>query len=84
MVATEPFSLEVNIGAGNGLVPSGNKPLPKPMLTQIYGVTGASLGQNELKSHLVFYIGFVVYCCIQYHVISACVTCIDKILLISR
>ena len=23
-----------NIGSGNGLVPSGNKPLPKPMLTQ--------------------------------------------------
>ena len=27
---------EVNIGSGNGLVPSGNKPLPEPMLTQIY------------------------------------------------
>ena len=26
----------VNIGSGNGLVPSGNKPLPGPMLTQIY------------------------------------------------
>ena len=25
---------EVNIGAGNGLVPPGNKPLPEPMLTQ--------------------------------------------------
>ena len=24
-----------NIGSSNGLVPSGNKPLPKPMLTQI-------------------------------------------------
>ena len=23
-------------GSGNGLVPSGNKPLPEPMLTQIY------------------------------------------------
>ena len=32
----------VNIGSGNGLVPSGNKPLPEVMLTQIlspYGVT---------------------------------------------
>ena len=27
---------EANIGSGNGLVPSGNNPLPKPMLTQIY------------------------------------------------
>ena len=26
----------VNIGSGNGLVPSGNKPLPEPMLTQTY------------------------------------------------
>ena len=25
---------EVNIGSGSGLVPSGNKPLPEPMLTQ--------------------------------------------------
>ena len=29
------YSWEVNIGLGNGLVPSGNKPLPEPMLTQI-------------------------------------------------
>ena len=27
--------LLVNIGSGNGLEPSGNKPLPEPMLTQI-------------------------------------------------
>ena len=26
----------VNIGSGNGLVPSGNKPLPEPMLTHIF------------------------------------------------
>ena len=26
----------VNIDSGNGLWPSGNKPLPEPMLTQIY------------------------------------------------
>ena len=26
----------VNIGSGNGLVPLANKPLPEPMLTQIY------------------------------------------------
>ena len=29
----------VNIGSGNGLVPSGNKPLPDPMLTQIFVAT---------------------------------------------
>ena len=27
---------DVKIGSGNGLVPLGNKPLPEPMLTQIY------------------------------------------------
>ena len=29
---------EVNIGSGNGLVPSGNKLLPEPLLAQIYVV----------------------------------------------
>ena len=28
--------MKVNIGSGNGLVPSGNKPLPEPMLTQVF------------------------------------------------
>ena len=27
---------KVNIGSGNGLVPSGNKPLPEPMLIMFY------------------------------------------------
>ena len=27
---------DVKIGSANGMVPSGNKPLPEPMLTQIY------------------------------------------------
>ena len=30
----------VNIGSGNGLVPSGTKPLPKPMLTKFYDTIG--------------------------------------------
>ena len=40
-----------NIGSGNGLVPSGNKPLPEPMLamTQISCCHMASLGHNELS-----------------------------------
>ena len=33
---TEPHEWEVKIGSGNGLLPSGNKPLLEPMLTQIY------------------------------------------------
>ena len=38
----------VNIDSGNGLVPSGNKPLPEPMLTQIC-CHMVSLGHNELR-----------------------------------
>ena len=26
----------INTGSGNGLVPSGNKPLPEPTLTKFY------------------------------------------------
>ena len=33
---TEPTLWQVNIGFGNGLFPSSNKPLPEPMLIQIY------------------------------------------------
>ena len=39
---------EVNIGSANGLVPSGNKPLIEPILTQIY-IPMESLDHNELK-----------------------------------
>ena len=38
----------VNIGSGNGLVPSGSKPLPEPMLTHICRHM-VSLGHNELR-----------------------------------
>ena len=30
---------QVNTGSGDGLVPSGTKPLPEPMLIQIYVIT---------------------------------------------
>ena len=47
---TEPQRWEVNIGSGNGLVPSGNKPLPEPILTQIYvAMHMASPGHNKQK-----------------------------------
>ena len=53
--STEPHWWSVNIGSGNGLVPSGNKPLPESVLTaptshylsQCYHM--ASLGYDELK-----------------------------------
>ena len=37
-IATAPRWWLVNIGSGNGLVPSGIKPLPELMLTQFYVV----------------------------------------------
>ena len=37
--ATEPFWWYVNIDSGNGLMPSGNKPLTEPMMTLIDGIT---------------------------------------------
>ena len=39
MIVTGLKWWKVNIGSGNGLVPSGNKPLPEPVLTQIYVTT---------------------------------------------
>ena len=36
MNVTGPYRWSVNIGSGNGLVPSGNNSLPEQMLTQIY------------------------------------------------
>ena len=38
MNVTGPCCWEVNIGLGNGLVPSGTKPLSEPMLTQIHEI----------------------------------------------
>ena len=36
MNVTEFHWWSVNIGSGNGLVPSGNKPLPEAMLTPVF------------------------------------------------
>ena len=46
---TEPHQRYVSIGSGNGLVPSGNGPLPEPMLTKISRAEMALLCDNELK-----------------------------------
>ena len=44
---TGPDCWAVNIGSGNDLMPSGNKPLPEPMLTQFYvALYMASIGHN--------------------------------------
>ena len=52
---------EANIGSGNGVVPSGNKPLPKPMLTQI-DIT-MSLGHNELIQGIYHSVQNYIYVC---------------------
>ena len=36
VIVTGPYWWKVKTDSGNALVPSGNKPLPEPMLTQIY------------------------------------------------
>ena len=38
MNATEPYWWYVNIGSGNGLVPTDNKQLPEPVLAKISNV----------------------------------------------
>ena len=49
IVLTEHLWLQVNIGSGNGLVPSCNQPLPEPMMTQIYMMwPHGPVGHNEL------------------------------------
>ena len=36
MSAIDPHQREVNFGSGNGLGPDGSKPLPEPILAQLY------------------------------------------------
>ena len=54
---------DVNIGSGKGLVPSGNKSLPEPMLTKFCRHM-TSLGQNvltawtqDMRTYQLFYPG---------------------------
>ena len=48
VIVTGPHWWKVNIGSGNGLVPSGNKPLPEPMLTQFSSYEILDLSGNGL------------------------------------
>ena len=56
MNATENIWFKINIGLGNGLVPSGNNALPEPMLTQILCRHMMSHGHNELTPSLYLHI----------------------------
>ena len=51
----------VNIGSGNGLVPSGNKPLPEPVLIQISCRHMVSIGHNELSCICLIAMKFMVH-----------------------
>ena len=51
MYVSWPYGLEVNIGSGNGLLASGSKPLPEPMLPRsmlLYSIESAD--HNEFKA----------------------------------
>ena len=50
MDVNKPYWWRTNIGSSNDLALSGKKPLPEPMLTQIFDAICASLGHNELRS----------------------------------
>ena len=53
MNVTELHLWSVNIGSGNGLVPSGSKPLPEPMLTQISSHHMELLGHKKLITYVL-------------------------------
>ena len=46
MNATGPYWCYINIVSGNGLVPSGNKPLPEAMMTQFCEATWRHLAKT--------------------------------------
>ena len=43
------FEKSTSIGSGNGLVPSGNKPLPEPMLTQIFAAMDSQVKHSTAE-----------------------------------
>ena len=52
MNVVEPLWWKVNNISGNGFMPSGNKPLPEPMLTQIYVVITWANDDSNLRCHM--------------------------------
>ena len=56
--AIKPHSLLVNIGSGNGRVPSGSKPLPEPMLTMNYVAIWhhwATMRHDSIRHYIYLY-----------------------------
>ena len=48
-----PSADTVNNSAGNGLVPSGNKPLPEPMFTKVLDAKPQSVNVQTTKKRYV-------------------------------
>ena len=64
MIVTGSYWWYVNIGLGNGLVPSANKPLPEPMLTEIYVAIWRHQASTNYK-----YSQKILMCCIWFSAI---------------
>ena len=58
---TKHLQWQVNIASGNGLVPSGNKPLPEVILTQIY-VNTFDDKSTLVQTAYVDYMDLAVHC----------------------
>ena len=72
MNAMGPYCWEANIGSGNGLVPSGNKPIPEPMLNNIYVTIWCQQATmcwtwRSLKYVTVFIIELFPYSTLSHH-----------------
>ena len=61
MNATGPYWWCVNIGSVNDLVPSGNKPSPEPMLTQIYVAIWRHYTTVSDGGNLLYHKGITVF-----------------------
>ena len=58
MNATGPYWWLINIGSRNGLVPSGDKPLPEPVLTKSPTANGVTMPQWVNVNYLLHYPSF--------------------------
>ena len=82
---TEPIWWGAHIGSGDGLVPSGNKPLPEPMLTQTYVAIWRHYGPSSLNRYQMKYIFnktlFTLKTFVNTFVANKCVNCCKSVAL---
>ena len=81
---------EINIGSDNGLVPSGNKPLPEPVLTKIFVIFPQWIYQDWFVESWVYVwiwcicIWTFLYVLYTLHTISDCEPSPVKLLYVCR